>query len=181
MPPFISALIGKLIGPLAVPVLLAGLALSLGGTGLTWWHLHQANNTIEQRDQTISDLKLELANSKLETVQTQKALSDFHAQVEKDRADANAEALAMRKGLEAQIAALSSKANAAEAARRKASTQLLDALHAIPVEQQNALSSPVRDALRRVRDQQTGGASDGAAPASGSGQDGNRIPAAAAP
>ena len=177
MPPFLAAILAKLLPFLTVPVLAGGLLLSTGGLGVTWWHLHQANGTIAERDKTVSSLTNDLAAARLLTAQTQRALSDFHAQVEMDRADANAKALASEKALQAQITTLSSKAAQADKARRASSDALLKALHNVPQEQQAGLSPAVRDALRRVRDLQANPTSADS-PASGGGANNQPVPAA---
>ena len=168
----------KIVPLFTVPVLAGGLLLSISGLGLTWWHLHQANGTIAERDKTVTTLTGERDAARLLTAQTQKALADFHAQVEMDRADANAKALASEKALQAQITALSSKAAQADKARRASSDALLKALHNVPQEQQAGLSPAVRDALKRVRDLQANSTSaDSSAPGSGA----NNQPVPAAP
>ena len=151
-------LLSKLALPLVAPALLAGLLASTGGLGLTWLHLSQEKSAN-------ATLTADLAKSRQETAEQKTALADFHAQVEKDRADANERALALEKALQAQITDLTSKAQTADRARRTASENLLKVLHAYPVEQQATLSPGVTDALRRVRDLQTNADTSGASTA----------------
>lgn len=108
----------------------------------------------------IATAKSDAAIAEKATEAQKRALSDYHAQVEKERADANAIAVTQEAALRGAIKDLQVQLSAKEAARQRASNQLLETLHAIPLADQVHLSAGASDYYRRVREQQANGAAN---------------------
>lgn len=105
------------------------------------------------------------AQAEVRTAEALKALADYHAQVEKERADANALAVTQEAALRGTITALSTQLKAKEDARQKASNDLLHALSIVPVAERGPLSAGAADYYRRVRELQAAPAAANPTPA----------------
>jgi hypothetical protein len=122
--------------------------------------LVSADFQLRARNAQIATLGNQLTAEQLKTVQTAKAMSDFHAQVEMDAAQANAKALTIQSDLQTRLQTLQSTLNATEMKRRAASAMLTEALQNIPDAMQMRLSPGVLNYLAVVRDEQAAAAAN---------------------
>lgn len=111
----------------------------------------------------ISKAQTEQAKAEKLAADTKAVLATYHAQIEADRADANARALAQEAELRGTIDNLQSQLRVKEVARQNASHALLEALHNVPQIDRTAIGPGARNYYDSVREQQRA-ASTGATP-----------------
>lgn len=103
----------------------------------------------------IADLKTDVANGKTELANSETRFKSFQAQIEQDRADANAEALKQKNIDLAKQAALSAELAKAKADRDSKSMALTEALKMADAQGMSAPLSPAVQAyVESVRRQQ---------------------------
>lgn len=100
----------------------------------------------------IAQEQLATAKAKENAQDIQMVLDTYHVQVEKDRADANAQALAQQTALEGTIASLKADAAAKEKQRQVLSLALTKALKDAPKSDSRALGPTVLAYLAKLRD-----------------------------